>query len=419
MIQNGTWSGADAGLTSKINQNGYNESKRVTFTVVQGATAIFQVLHGTGVDRVNTGTSFPVAFRQPQGRGRYPRSPGRRASSGHARFGLARLTPSRRTPAPKTPARFAFVMRTAAPTPAQPAQRLSRRRRDRPHWMGNGILFKHVQGCHARDVEVMGSATGVRIRGVDGSRVSTNLASGAATGATERRPGHHGRIDVATCCASARVPPSQPRFCHRHQRQDVSAGRLRLPGRPAADQLPAGVRLWRRTPAVTQFRPSSQARCTYNNENTRGLGNPPNGDVGGEADGAWPRHSATSPCGEHRWTTTTTNRLGSVDYNIDGTGTDPYCHEGEQLEMSCLERLPRQPRLDRVGHRQRPAQQRNTNGGMIVYRNYVWARSTTTDASPINPLHGAHGGCGCCCARRPDWVIRQNTFFITNGAGRR
>ena len=108
-----------------------------------------------------------------------------------------------------------------------------------------GSCSSRSRAATARDVEVMGTATGVRIEGVDGSRRQHDPRVGRSQGRDERRPEHRCRHRRGRHAAH-RVGSDQPASGRdRHQRQYRQPGRLRLPDRPAADQLWAGVWLRR------------------------------------------------------------------------------------------------------------------------------------------------------------------------------
>ena len=91
------------------------------------------------------------------------------------------------------------------------------------------------------------------------------------------------------------------------------------------------------------------------------------------------------------------DRLGSVDYNIDGTGTDPYAMKANSWNVVAWNSFHDNHAWIESGTDSGQLGAGNTNGGMIVYRNYVWGHIDYNNASPIDPAMGQPRH-GCCCA---------------------
>jgi len=157
----------------------------------------------------------------------------------------------------------------------------------------------------------------------------------------------------------------------------------------------------------------SGSRIHDNDENTRGLGNPPNGDVGGEAM-VFAKGARNAAMWDNDVYGNYVSRMGSVDYNIDGTGTEPFGMKSLSWNLIAWSSYHDNHAFLESGTDSGQLSAGNDDGGLVVYRNYVWGKIDFQKASPIDPNHVPTASWMLLRAS-PNWVIRQNTFYITNG----
>jgi hypothetical protein len=405
----GSWTGNDARIDTRGLPNGTNQSKRVTFEAVAGASPVFEIPHGGGVRDSNgsfiwlfinpksviikkgSGTAF--TFRDLIGSG-WP------DDAAEENSGAAEHTSA-----------IAFIRRGGA------AGTLSGHNSlidgiTIEHFMGNGVFFEDVDGCHIQNSEVQGAATGIRMNGSEGARVSTTLNGAVSAGDTTAVLSTTTGIAVGEMLRIDNDATVEARIITAINGSTVTLGGYDKPLGTLLDEFPLEFAHASGTVTVTQFG-FSGCVLHHNNENTRGIGVPANGDVGGEAS-AFAKGTVHAAMWNNHIYENYDDRMGSEDYNIDGTGLDPYAMGGDSWNIVAWNDFHDGHAWIESGTDENNLNAGNDNGQLFVYRNYIWGEIDQMDESPINPSADPTAPLILCRAT-PGWVIRHNSCYITNG----
>lgn len=404
----GTWSGNDARLDTRGLPNATNMSKRVIFEGMAGANVVFEVLHGQGVRDSNgsfiwlfinpkqpivrKGAANSFVFRDTIGTG-WP------ADASIENSGAAEHTSA-----------IAFIKRSGAAGP-QTGHFPLIEGVTIEHWMGNGIYFEGIDGAHALKCEVKGTATGIRANGCNGARVSTTLSAAAAKGAIAVELPSVAGINAGDLLRIGVRPTMEARIVTAVNGNVVLLGGYDQPNGARLDAFPLEFSHAAGEAAVTQFGAES-CNLHHNNENTRGLGNPPNGDVGGEASALAKGSYNLGVWDNHIWRNYD-DRKGSVDYNIDGTAMDPYAAKANSRNVFAWNNSHDNHAWIESGTDQTNLAAGNDNGEFLIYRNYIWGEIDQMHHG-IDPTKAPTAALVLARAT-PNWMIRHNTCFITNG----
>lgn len=396
-----TWPAGQGCIDSRGTPNGTNQSKRITFDLAD--KPIIEVPHGQGIR--DSGGSFAWLFINPKqvelrgpltvrDTGPFP------ADAAAENVGAAEHTSA-----------IAFIKRSGAAGPQSGHNPLVDGVKVE-HWMGNGIYFEKVDGAHARNCEVTGTATGIRANGGNGARVTTTLAVAAAKGDPLVTVASDAGISIGDLLRIDSGAKVETRIVVGVQDRAVLLGGYAYPGGPLLAKFPLEFAHAAGAAAVTQFGAEGN-NLHHNNENTRGLGTPANGDVGGEASALAKGAYNAAMWGNHIWRNYD-DRLGSKDYTIDGTAMDPYGMKAASHNVFAWNNSHDNHAWIESGTDQTQLNAGNTNGGLLVYRNYIWGEIDQMHRSPINPTASPTAPLMLLRAS-PDWVVRHNTCFITNG----
>ena len=217
---------------------------------------------------------------------------------------------------------------------------------------------------------------------------------------------------MATYSDSGTGPTTQPRIVTQVSGLSVRLGGYAYPGGPLLADVPLEYSFAAGTAAVTVFGIEA-SHLHHNDENTRGLGIPSGGDVGGEAV-VFAKGARNVAAWSNDIHDNYDDRLGTRDYNIDGTGMDPYAMSANSWNVFAWNTSHDNHAWIESGTDANHLSAGNTNGGLIVYRNYIYGNIDYNNLSPINPLASPTAPWMLLRAA-PDWVIRHNTFYITNG----